>query len=92
MEELKAHHEMEENESIIAKLNYQDLIVLVQKLSLAYRTVFNLFAVDGYSHEEISQMLSISVGTSKSNLFKAREHLKKMILEANATEQKMSRP
>jgi RNA polymerase sigma-70 factor (ECF subfamily) len=35
--------------------------------------------IDGYSHEEISDMLSISVGTSKSNLFKAREHLKKML-------------
>lgn len=83
MEELNARYEMEDEESILSHIHYDDLIKLVQKLSLAYRTVFNLFAIDGYSHEEISSMLSISVGTSKSNLFKAREQLKKM-LKANA--------
>jgi RNA polymerase sigma-70 factor (ECF subfamily) len=81
MEELNDKHEVEDSENILSHLNYNDLIKLVQKLSHAYRTVFNLFAIDGYSHEEISSMLSISVGTSKSNLFKARENLKKMIAE-----------
>lgn len=79
MEELNARHEMEDKESILSHIHYEDLIKLVQKLSVAYRTVFNLFAIDGYTHEEISEMLSISVGTSKSNLFKAREQLKKML-------------
>ena len=79
MEELNARHEMEDKESILSHIHYEDLIRLVQKLSVAYRTVFNLFAIDGYTHEEISEMLSISVGTSKSNLFKAREQLKKML-------------
>jgi len=83
MEELNARHEMEDKESILSHIHYDDLIKLVQKLSVAYRTVFNLFAIDGYSHEEISSMLSISVGASKSNLFKAREQLKKM-LKTNA--------
>ncbi|WP_317170032.1 RNA polymerase sigma factor [Pedobacter boryungensis] len=82
MEELNDKHEVEDSENILSHLHYNDLIKLVQKLSYAYRTVFNLFAIDGYSHEEISSMLSISVGTSKSNLFKARENLKKMIAEA----------
>lgn len=81
MEELNAKHELEDSENILSHLNYEDLIKLVQKLSYAYRTVFNLFAIDGFSHEEISEMLSISVGTSKSNLFKARENLKKMLTE-----------
>lgn len=81
MEELNAKHEMEDSENILSHLNYEDIILLVQKLSYAYRTVFNLFVIDGYSHEEISQMLSISIGTSKSNLFKARENLKKMLVE-----------
>ncbi|TCC94560.1 RNA polymerase sigma factor [Pedobacter frigiditerrae] len=81
MEELNAKHEVEDSENILSHLNYEDLIKLVQKLSYAYRTVFNLFAIDGFSHEEISEMLSISVGTSKSNLFKARENLKKMLTE-----------
>lgn len=79
MEELNAKHEMEDREGILSRIHYEDLIKLVQRLSVAYRTVFNLFAIDGYSHEEIASMLSISVGTSKSNLFKAREQLKKML-------------
>jgi RNA polymerase sigma factor (sigma-70 family) len=82
MEELNAMQEVEDKENILSHLNYEDLIQLVQKLSHAYRTVFNLFAIDGYSHEEISTMLAISVGTSKSNLFKARENLKKMLTES----------
>jgi RNA polymerase sigma factor (sigma-70 family) len=87
MEELNAKHELEGSENILSHLNYEDLINLVQKLSFAYRTVFNLFAIDGYSHEEIAEMLSISVGTSKSNLFKARENLKKMLSGSNTLNQ-----
>jgi RNA polymerase sigma factor (sigma-70 family) len=65
--------------SIYAKLAYNDLLALIQNLSPSYRTVFNLFAIDGYSHEEIGEMLKISVGTSKSNLFKARQKLQEML-------------
>ena len=57
---------------------------MVQKLPQAYRTVFNLFAIEGYSHEEIGSMLNINVGTSKSNLHKARQKLKLMILKADS--------
>ncbi|MDO8991651.1 RNA polymerase sigma factor [Daejeonella sp.] len=67
---------------IQSKLNYDDLIKLVQNLPPGYRTVFNLFAIDGFTHEEISEQLGISVGTSKSNLFKARQKLRSM-LDAN---------
>jgi RNA polymerase sigma-70 factor (ECF subfamily) len=45
--------------------------------------VFNLFAIDGFSHEEISEKLGISIGTSKSNLFKARQKLRIMLEEQN---------
>ena len=62
------------------ELAYKDLLTLVQGLSPAYRTVFNLFAIDGYSHDEIADMLKISVGTSKSNLFKARQKLQEKLL------------
>jgi RNA polymerase sigma-70 factor (ECF subfamily) len=54
---------------------------LVRSLSTAYRTVFNLYVLDGFTHEEISQQLGISVGTSKSNLSKARERLRQLILQ-----------
>ena len=83
MEELNDQHQVEDRENILSNINYEDLIKLVQKLSYAYRTVFNLFAIDGYTHEEISDLLHISVGSSKSNLFKARENLKKMLVENN---------
>ncbi len=82
MEELNEQHQVEDRENILSNINYEDLIKLVQKLSYAYRTVFNLFAIDGYTHEEISTLLQISVGSSKSNLFKARENLKKMLTES----------
>lgn len=65
--------------SVIDKISYDELISLVQQLPASYRTVFNLHVVDGYKHEEIAEMLSVSVGTSKSNLFKARELLKTKI-------------
>ena len=83
MEELNSNHDAEDSDNILSRLNYNDLIAFVQKLSVRYRTVFNLFVVDGYNHEEISKMLSISVGTSKSNLFKARQHLKEMLKKSD---------
>ena len=67
-------------------LNYNDLLAMVQKLPSSYRTVFNLFAIEGYAHDEIAEMLNISTGTSKSHLHKARFKLKKMILEADLLE------
>jgi RNA polymerase sigma-70 factor (ECF subfamily) len=70
------------------KLNYEDLLRMVQKLPPAYRTVFNLFAIEGYTHEEIGELLNISPGTSKSNLHKARLKLKQMIADAEAPSSK----
>jgi RNA polymerase sigma-70 factor (ECF subfamily) len=65
--------------AIYDQLAYKDLLTLVQGLSPAYRTVFNLYAIDGYSHEEIAELLKISAGTSKSNLFKARQKLQEKL-------------
>ncbi len=53
-------------------LLYKELILHIKKLSPAYRAVFNLYVIDGISHQEIAEKLGISVGTSKSNLSKAR--------------------
>ena len=80
MEDLDKVGDFEDQENILSGLQYQDIVRLVQKLSVAYRTVFNLFVIDGFSHPEISEKLSISIGASKSNLFKARKQLKEMIL------------
>jgi RNA polymerase sigma-70 factor (ECF subfamily) len=60
---------------------YKELISLVRKLSPAYRVVFNLHVIDGYTHPEIAKMLGISVGTSKSNLAKAKSFLQKFLVK-----------
>jgi RNA polymerase sigma-70 factor (ECF subfamily) len=67
-------------ETITDSIGYKELVALIGLLSPAYRMVFNLFVIDNYSHEEVADMLGISIGTSKSNLSKAKMNLKKMIL------------
>jgi RNA polymerase sigma-70 factor (ECF subfamily) len=58
-------------------LFYKDLIILIKELPPACRVVFNLYVIDGYTHSEIAAMLNISIGTSKSNLARARALLQK---------------
>lgn len=59
----------------------QKLLEEIQNLSPVYRTVLNLFVYEGYSHEEIATELGISIGTSKSNLSKAKGNLKKALAD-----------
>jgi RNA polymerase sigma factor (sigma-70 family) len=61
------------------QLSYKELILMIQLLSPSYRTVFNLYVIDGFSHEEIAAILGISVSTSRSNLAKAKEHLRNLL-------------
>ncbi|HEU4717334.1 MAG TPA: RNA polymerase sigma factor [Bacteroidia bacterium] len=68
--------EMEED-NLIANLSEEEILASVQQLSPAYRTVFNLYVMENFSHREIADQLGISEGTSKSNLSKARYQLKK---------------
>lgn len=63
------------------KLSYEEIIRAVQQLSPGYRTVFNLFVIEGLSHEEIARHLGLSTGTTKSNLSKARAQLQKILLK-----------
>ncbi|MGZ5255656.1 MAG: RNA polymerase sigma factor [Flavitalea sp.] len=70
----------DKSENGIDVLSYKEIIMAVRSLSPAYRTVFNLFVIEGLSHDEISKKLNISVGASKSNLSKARENLRKLLL------------
>lgn len=60
-------------------LEYNELVEMVRLLPQSYRWVFNLFVIDGYSHKEIAELLNISESTSRSNLFKAKEHLRRML-------------
>lgn len=60
-------------------ISYKEIIDAIRLLSPAYRTVFNLFVIEGLTHEEIADQLDISIGSSKSNLSKARENLRKIL-------------
>jgi len=75
--------EREPNYQVISDtLVEADLLSLVQSLPTGYRTVFNLYAIEGYSHKEIAENLSISVNTSKSQLSRARVLLQHKLVEA----------
>lgn len=65
----------EENETE-TKLKAEQAIKAISELSPAYRTVFNLYVMEGYTHKEIAEYLNISEGTSKSNLAKAKQKLR----------------
>lgn len=71
------------NEDALDKITYEEIIRSVQQLSPGYRTVFNLFVIEGWSHDEIAEHLGISSGTSKSNLSKARRQLQKILYKHN---------
>ncbi|MFV0565805.1 MAG: RNA polymerase sigma factor [Flavobacteriaceae bacterium] len=60
-------------------ISMQYLLKIIQELPDRYRLVFNLYVLDGYSHKDISEMLNITIGTSKSNLARARYILKETI-------------
>lgn len=62
-------------------ITYEELLDMVRMLPPAYRKVFNLYAIEGYKHEEIAQMLGISVGTSKSNYHKSKQKLRGLLSE-----------
>ncbi len=61
------------------KISSQDIIDGLQKLTECQRTIFNMFIVEEKSHEQISKLLNINIGTSKSNLHKAKKNLKKLL-------------
>lgn len=67
------------------------ILNLIQKLPDRYRLVFNLYEMDNYSHKEIAQLLSISEGTSKSNLHRAKLILKEKINEINTSRNPIKR-
>ena len=66
-------------EEIFDKLTANDLIKLVQELPPRYRMVFNLYAIEGYTHKDIGEMMGIATGTSKSNLARARNILQEKV-------------
>ena len=66
---------------ILAQLHSEQLEALISNLPAGYREVFNLYVVDGYTHPEIANLLGVSEGTSRSQLYRARKILQAQILE-----------
>jgi len=62
-------------------LETEDLLRMIQELPTGYRIVFNLYAIDGFTHKEIAEQLGISENTSKSQLSRARTYLQKVLVE-----------
>lgn len=75
-----------ESADAFGQLAHEELMGLIQRLSPAYRLVFNLYVMDGFTHEEIAGQLGISVGASKSNLARARENLRTLLKRLNNDE------
>jgi RNA polymerase sigma-70 factor (ECF subfamily) len=66
---------------VLSSLTEQEILAAVQELSPAYRAVFNLYVVEGFSHKEIGEALEITESTSRSNLVKARSKLQAFFLQ-----------
>jgi RNA polymerase sigma-70 factor (ECF subfamily) len=67
------------NNEVVSTMSHEELLVMVRELPYGYQTVFNLNTIEGYSHKEISKIMNISVNTSKSQLSRAKNSLRKKI-------------
>ena len=74
------------NEALV-NLTAEELTRIIQELPPRYRMIFNLYVMEGYNHQEISEMLDISVGASKSGLSRAREILRRKLYDINEREE-----
>ena len=68
-----------DSDEAIYDITPEQIVDAMQQLSPAYRTVFNLYVFENYSHQDIAEALGISVGTSKSNYAKAKKNMKKLL-------------
>ena len=76
---LESISELTEEETAVSKLSAEQIMELVQQLPSGFRTVFNLYAVEGYSHKEIGEMLKITESTSRSQYVRAKQWLRKQM-------------
>ena len=78
---LEHHIDIPKDPTVYAQLNEEELLRLVAKLPDGYRMVFNLYAIEGFSHKEIAETLNIQESTSRSQLVKARKMLQQQIIK-----------
>lgn len=80
------HEELDWNDhddwNVLSRISVNEIMKMISELPAGYRTIFNLYAIDGYDHKEISEMLHINKTTSRSQLVKARNMLKQKIKSA----------
>lgn len=81
MDDVEEVNEPDRAADVISGISYQEIVSLMAQLPPSYRAVFNLYVIEGFSHEEIADKLGVSVGTTKSNLFKAKRKMKEMLEE-----------
>jgi RNA polymerase sigma factor (sigma-70 family) len=79
VEDIGDHDVPQSSDNIFEKFGAEELIELIRQLPERYRMVFNLYVMEGMNHKEISELMNISVGTSKSNLSRARDILKRKV-------------
>jgi len=70
-----------ETQNVVDQLQYEDLIKLLNQLPDGYRTIFNLYVIEGYKHREIAELLDISINTSKSQLILAKKRMRNLIAD-----------
>jgi RNA polymerase sigma-70 factor (ECF subfamily) len=71
----------------IENINAQDLLKIIQSIPEGYRVVFNLFAIEGYSHKEVADRLGVTESTSKSQYSRAKKMLRKILIDRNIVEE-----
>lgn len=80
-----ADYKLPSNDFIEERLAAQDLLKVLQSIPLGYKTIFNLYAIEGYSHKEIAEQLNITTSTSKSQYSRAKALLRDKITKLNLT-------
>ena len=81
VEDMMVFESLHYTEETLSSISADELLKIIQELPPRYRMVFNLFAIEGYSHQEIAKLMEINEGTSKSNLSRARVILQRKVIE-----------
>lgn len=81
--EVDANLKVQTDKNIEDELAAQDILDFLDQLPTGYRTIFNLYVLEGYKHREIAEMLNISINTSKSQLILAKKRMKSLLIKAN---------
>jgi len=83
--ELDKAREVKEDAVAVTAINYQEILELLNELPVGYRTVFNLYVIEGYKHREIAEKLGISINTSKSQLILAKKRMRDLYKKKHET-------